>query len=348
MQHCRCTGCLQLEGGQCFLSHRTEPSRQMQATHVSEESSHISPFARSRPSWRQPTRYAHAGTLCNQSLKVFNLVSNLGKNESYPRRSDSTPAGWGVNMTQRGRVCADSGQHHRYKRTIDSYQKGGRTVDCVCRSAFQTHSQLEALGEKIGVKGQIVKLIIFPYYVAYYFVVVTGTSGTAVSRQQIGVRARQLRTPLHQTLDIPILQYKHKTLWRDRGDETQELCLKHDCFYDAAASPARVGRVGKILSIGILFSSIVASWSKSAWFKELIQCVQFSNRKCLFPDRCSCFDSIARTEERCSEDGDTAFAGIQSSRSHTCIPHTHSVGLEKPLRPQKHGFQRSNLWKASE
>lgn len=143
---------------------------------------------------------------------MFNLVSNLGKNESYPRRSDSTPAGWGVNMTQRGRVCADSGQHRRYKRTIDSYQKGGRTVDCVCRSAFQTHSQLEALGGKIGVKGQIVKLIIFPYYVAYYFVVVTGTSGTAVSRQQIGVRARQLRTPLHQTLDIPILQYKHKTL----------------------------------------------------------------------------------------------------------------------------------------
>lgn len=187
----------------------------------------------------------------------------------------------------------------------------------------------------------------FPYNVAYYFVVVTGTSGTAVSRQQIGVRARQLRTPLHQTLDIPILQYKHNTLWRDSGDETPELCLKHDCFYYAAACPARVSRVGKILSIGILFSSIVASWSKRGLFQELIKCVQFSNRKCLFPDRYSCFDSIARTEERCSEDGDTAFAGIQLSRSHTCIPHTYSMGLEKHLRPQKHGFQRSNLWKAS-
>lgn len=116
-----------------------------------------------------------------------------------------------MNMPQRGRVCADSGQRRWYKCTFDSYQKGGRTVDCVCRSVFQTHSQLEALENKNGEKGQIVKLIIFPYNVAYYFVVVTGTSGTAVSRQQIGVRACQLRTPLHQTLDIPILQYKHNT-----------------------------------------------------------------------------------------------------------------------------------------
>lgn len=52
----------------------------------------------------------------------------------------------------------------------------------------------------------------FLYNVAFYFVVLTGTPGTAVARQKIGVWARQLRTPLHQTLDIPILQYKHKTL----------------------------------------------------------------------------------------------------------------------------------------
>lgn len=50
MQHCLCTGCLQLEGGQGFRSHRTEPSRQTQAAHGSEETFQVSPSARSRPS----------------------------------------------------------------------------------------------------------------------------------------------------------------------------------------------------------------------------------------------------------------------------------------------------------
>lgn len=56
MQHCLWTGWLQLEGGQRFLSHRTEPSRQTHTAHGSDASSHVSPLARSRPSYRQPAR----------------------------------------------------------------------------------------------------------------------------------------------------------------------------------------------------------------------------------------------------------------------------------------------------
>lgn len=54
MQHCLWTGWLQLEGGQRFLSHRTEPSRQTHTAHGSDVSSHVSPLARSWPSYRQP------------------------------------------------------------------------------------------------------------------------------------------------------------------------------------------------------------------------------------------------------------------------------------------------------
>lgn len=56
MQHCLWTGWLQLDGGQRFLSHRTEPSRQTHTAHGSDASSHVSPLARSRPSYRQPAR----------------------------------------------------------------------------------------------------------------------------------------------------------------------------------------------------------------------------------------------------------------------------------------------------
>ncbi len=56
MQHCLWTGCLQLEDGQRFLSHRTEPSRQTHTAHGSDASSQVSPLARSRPSYRQPAR----------------------------------------------------------------------------------------------------------------------------------------------------------------------------------------------------------------------------------------------------------------------------------------------------
>lgn len=49
-----------------------------------------------------------------------------------------------------GRVCADSGPHHRCKRTTDSHQRGGRNVGCVCMSVVQTHSLMEELEKQFA------------------------------------------------------------------------------------------------------------------------------------------------------------------------------------------------------
>lgn len=80
------------------------------------------------------------------------------KKEAYPRRSGSTPGGWGGNTPRRGRVCADSGPHRRHTRTTDSRQRGGRNAECACRCAPPTHSLMGELENNRG--GHMEKSII--------------------------------------------------------------------------------------------------------------------------------------------------------------------------------------------
>lgn len=113
MQHCLCTGCLQLAGGQRFLSQRTEPSRHAQVEQGSEGSSHVSPLARSPPSCRQPAggdvtreaaqRRRRAGVPADRRWRTFaGLAARL--RDGMRARGE----GAGLALTVHGAVGADA------------------------------------------------------------------------------------------------------------------------------------------------------------------------------------------------------------------------------------------------
>lgn len=95
----------------------------------------------------------HARRPLMQSKCIILSLTKVKK--SHPRRSDSTAVRWGVNRLQRDRGCADSGLHHRCKRTTGSHQRGGRSVGCVCMSVVQTHSLMEELEKQLAEKDKM-------------------------------------------------------------------------------------------------------------------------------------------------------------------------------------------------